>query len=94
MHLDAWQGMQKSRRDLKLALSIWELACNWGYAMSGNHSRRLPACGKHEHVCMVTDDAALVQVLPDYNNVPVSQVLSEYIQTGKAYAQVRTASIC
>lgn len=40
-----------------------------------------------------------LEVLPNYNNVPVSQVLSQYVQTGLAYAQVGSvaqpfASLC
>lgn len=31
-----------------------------------------------------------LEVLPNYDNVPVSQVLSQYVQTGLAYAQVHT----
>ena len=30
-----------------------------------------------------------LEVLPDYDNVAVSAVLSQYVQTGLAYAQVR-----
>ena len=29
-----------------------------------------------------------LEVLPDYNNVDVSAVLTQYVQTGLAYAQV------
>lgn len=33
-----------------------------------------------------------LEVLPNYDNVPVSQVLSQYVQTGLAYAQVPPCS--
>lgn len=33
-----------------------------------------------------------LEVLPNYDNVPVSQVLSQYVQTGLAYAQVLSCS--
>lgn len=35
--------------------------------------------------------ACLLQVLPLYNNTPVATLLSEYIETGLAYAQVSLA---
>lgn len=31
-----------------------------------------------------------LEILPDYNNVDVSAVLSQYVQTGLAYAQIHT----
>ena len=35
-----------------------------------------------------------LEVLPNYANVPVSQVLSQYVQTGLAYAQVWSVPLC
>ena len=33
-----------------------------------------------------------LEVLPDFNNINVATVLSEYVETGRAYAQVTTAA--
>ena len=35
-----------------------------------------------------------LEILPDYNNVDVSAVLSQYVQTGLAYAQVCITFFC